>query len=427
MSILLPYKTLLPVFAAGILAASPASAATIKTLHVFTGPGGDGTPAGGLATDRTGMLYGVTSEGGKPDPVYCPDGCGTIFSIDPSTGKFAIAHKFTAAEGVGPVGPLVSDGAGGFYGTTSVGTGIAGVSGTIFRYDIAKRKVTVLYSIPSPGDSILGFVPDCSVTAPALGKGGLYLKYSCDGPATFNDIYKFDFATKTLKTIDTPNKQKNSTGVIVIGGGNGDSALDSHMVVDKDGGIYGTVGPASAKATGKLFRINPTTDRIVGVHALTAKDGGGVSGPLTAAADGSLYGTTVRGNISTLSDYPEIFKFDPAKAMFTVLHRFSAKDDIPSPEGTTALSPNGKFLYGFTVSDELGRHSALYRLDVETRAFKLLHVFTGDEGSVDDIREGNPPAGLKFARGRLFGTTVSGGNPKRCGLDGCGTVFEVVP
>ena len=405
-------KLLASIFVAGTLAASAASAATIKTLHQFAGPGRDGTPAGGLATNGTGILYGVTSDGGNSVGAFCAltQGCGTIFSVDPSTGKFTTIHRFTDAEGTEPVGPLVPDGAGGFYGVTSGGGSFCGAGPqSIYRFDVAKRKVTVLYYIE------LG-APGVFTAAPVLVKGALYGKYS--GSGVFGSAYRFDLATKTLNVIDSPTSGKRPAGGIITCSVSPGYHFDPSVAADKDGRIYGAAGD------GRLFRIDPATNRIAGIHALTAKDGGGLSGPLTAAADGTLYGTTAVGGLCCniapgpcSSNCTEIFKFDPALSRFTVIHRFTNGDSISAPEGTTALSPNGKFLYGLTLSGGPQMLGALYRLDVETQKFSILHIFTGGaDGAIGDF--GTP--GLKFSRGSLFGTTISGGK-------GYGTVFQVVP
>jgi len=408
---LLLRKFLVSVFVAGTLAASAASAATIKTLHQFAGPGRDGTPTGGLATDGTGMLYGVTSDGGYSATSSClMYGCGTIFSVDPSTGKFTTIHRFTDAEGTVPVGPLVPDGAGGFYGVTSGGGSICGAGPqSIYRFDVATRKVTVLYYIELGEMGVF-------TAAPVLVKGALYGKSS--GSGILGSAYKFDLATRTLSVIDSPTSGRTPAGGIFTCSVSPGYHFDPSVAADKDGRIYG------AASNGRLFRIDPATNRIAGVHALTAKDGGGLSGPLTAAADGTLYGTTAVGGICCViasgqssSDCNEIFKFDPALSQFTVLHRFCSGDNLSDPEGTTALSPNGKFLYGLTLTGGPQRLGALYRLDVETQAFAILHDFTGGaDGAIGDF--GVP--GLKFSRGSLFGTTIRGGK-------GYGTVFQVVP
>lgn len=59
------------------------SAGHETVLYSFTGTNGDGTaPLGGLIMDSTGKLYGTTSGGGQRS-VACPNGCGTVFVLEP--------------------------------------------------------------------------------------------------------------------------------------------------------------------------------------------------------------------------------------------------------------------------------------------------------------------------------------------------------
>jgi uncharacterized repeat protein (TIGR03803 family) len=105
-------------------------------------PCGDGTfPTAGVIRDAAGNLYGTTYTGGNLSS--CEGGCGTIFKVDAS-GKETVLHSFTGgADGLGPYGGLIRDGAGNLYGTTQAGG--ANSYGTVFKLDAA-NKLTVLHS-----------------------------------------------------------------------------------------------------------------------------------------------------------------------------------------------------------------------------------------------------------------------------------------
>jgi uncharacterized repeat protein (TIGR03803 family) len=98
------------------------------TLHAFTGGSADGEYPYGppvFAGNSDHRLYGVTSGGGT-------GGCGTIFSYDLSSGKYALLYSFTCgADGAYPEASLVPDGIY-LYGTTSAG-GTAN-DGTVFSF-----------------------------------------------------------------------------------------------------------------------------------------------------------------------------------------------------------------------------------------------------------------------------------------------------
>jgi uncharacterized repeat protein (TIGR03803 family) len=89
---------------------------TEKVLYSFEN-GNDGSfPYAGLVFDRSGNLYGATTDGGSR-------GGGTVFRLTPAGNgvwTFSLVFSFTGVPGYGcgPVGTLVMDGAGNLYGAT---------------------------------------------------------------------------------------------------------------------------------------------------------------------------------------------------------------------------------------------------------------------------------------------------------------------
>jgi uncharacterized repeat protein (TIGR03803 family) len=123
---------------------------TEKVLWSF-GSGTDGTnPHAGLI-DVSGTLYGTTAFGGGTG---CDGyGCGTVFSIDPDTGAETPVYSFCSRkdcrDGDYPYAGLI-DVRGALYGTTSSGgtsTGCDGSGcGTVFSIDPSTGAEAVLYS-----------------------------------------------------------------------------------------------------------------------------------------------------------------------------------------------------------------------------------------------------------------------------------------
>ncbi len=101
-------------------------------LHSFTG-GRDGAIPESSLTDVKGILYGTTEEGGNSNADCFSLGCGTIFSIDLGTGAEKVLYTFCGQEyctdGASPDGALLNIN-GALYGTTFQG-GAYGF-GTIF-------------------------------------------------------------------------------------------------------------------------------------------------------------------------------------------------------------------------------------------------------------------------------------------------------
>jgi uncharacterized repeat protein (TIGR03803 family) len=92
---------------------------TDNTIHTFTSTPDGGYPSGTLVRDAAGNLYGVTAVGGANG-----DGCVYQLSLN-SDGTWAenIIYSFTYINygGYGPAGSLAIDAAGNLYGTTQGG------------------------------------------------------------------------------------------------------------------------------------------------------------------------------------------------------------------------------------------------------------------------------------------------------------------
>jgi len=125
------------------------SAGTETVLYTFSG-GADGkNPEGPLVRDGGGNLYGTTLRGGIPGyGCFDDSGCGVVFKLDTS-GNETVLHTFTGgADGGSPAGPLALDSAGNLYGTTEYG---ALGYGVVFKIDSTGAE-TVLYTFQGGAD-----------------------------------------------------------------------------------------------------------------------------------------------------------------------------------------------------------------------------------------------------------------------------------
>jgi uncharacterized repeat protein (TIGR03803 family) len=108
-------------------------------LHAFRGGLEGAVPAAGVIVDKSGSLYGTTSEGGGN--ANCSLGCGTVFKLAPPSSGTAwpetILYRFHGlSDGQSPQANLILDSAGMLYGTTAAGGGSAnctGGCGTVFK------------------------------------------------------------------------------------------------------------------------------------------------------------------------------------------------------------------------------------------------------------------------------------------------------
>jgi hypothetical protein len=90
---------------------------TYSALHTFSGGSGGSAPLAGVTLSSTGDLFGTASGGGTDDR-------GLVFELLPSGGSwtFHILHSFTGGtDGSFPAGTLALDAAGNVFGTAEVG------------------------------------------------------------------------------------------------------------------------------------------------------------------------------------------------------------------------------------------------------------------------------------------------------------------
>jgi uncharacterized repeat protein (TIGR03803 family) len=324
-------------------------------------------PLAGLIAVK-GTLYGTTVGGGITN---CNGyGCGTVFSIDPSTGAENVLYSFCAeencADGANPYAGLI-DVKGTLYGTTFEGG--AGFQsnefGTAFALDLKTGAEKVLYSF-------------CS-------------------------------------------RQNCPDGAYLVAG-----------LIEAKNGLYGTTNGGGADDGGTAFALDPNTGAETVLYSFCSEqdcaDGADPGEGLIDVKD-VLYGTTAAGGAYSCgndSDCGTMFSIDPNTGTETVLHSFGNGIDGSDP-GASVIAVNG-MLYGTTYGGGVtGCGSigcgAVFSIDPNTGAEKVLYSFCSQKDCMDGA---NPTASLIDVKGTLYGTTYAGGSPG-CGGGGCGTVFSIDP
>ena len=92
-----------------------------KVLYSFAGGADGGAPAAALVLDAQGNLLGTTTVGGGFH-VHCPvKGCGTVFKVTPAGKETVVLQFFKFDNGVDPEAPVVLDAQGNIFGTTFMG------------------------------------------------------------------------------------------------------------------------------------------------------------------------------------------------------------------------------------------------------------------------------------------------------------------
>jgi len=352
------------------------SGARENVLYRFKG-GADGAgPLGPVIADGSGSLYGTTSSGGGV--VSCNDTCGTVYKLTKSGGRFIenVIYSFQGgSDGEDPVGGLVIDFSGALYGVTAgggTGQDCNEGCGTVYKLTHGTSGFTkrILYSF----------------------RGGLDGAYPAAGLAT--------------------DRQGALYGTTYYGGG-----------TPCDDGV----------GCGTVFKLTPTKSGYRESILYSFK--GGHDGLWPAAnvivvENGVVYGTTTYGG--TASQPPcangcgTVFALTPASGGYseTILHSFQVPPDGNYPASGLIMDRNGS-VYGTT---QYGGSSVcntdcgtVFRLSPSRSGYveTILHYF---QGASDGAQ---PVAGLVSGmNGTLLGTTTAGGTG--CAL-GCGTVYELKP
>jgi hypothetical protein len=280
-----------------------------------------------------------------------------------------VLHSFTAFQ---PIGNLAFDEAGNLYGVSNLGPD-PGFNGTVFQ----------LSPPPAPG-----------------------------GTWTYTVLHNFE---------------NYFNGGYPVSG----------LIMDTAGNLYGTTeyggeaGNCNGLGCGTVFElIRPATPGGAWTYTVLyyfedQQSGAFPVGGLAFDTSGNLYGATDSGGA--------VFQLAPPSWTFTVIYRFTGGHDGSRPDA--ALTFNNGILYGTTLwggggpCPPYGCGTAFQLAPPQsgggTWTETILHAFQG--GS-----DGNGPlSNLVFGvGGALYGTTSYGGGKKECPgnlIEGCGTVFKLVP
>ena len=358
----------------------PAQSQAYNVIYNFTGKGSDGaTPYGGPILDRSGNLYGTTYLGGKYgsgsvyklsrngaswtySSIYSFKGTldaagpafgslaaepgsglfgttegglefGTVFEICACPGRETIVHRFgVGTDGAQPIGGVVFDAAGNFYGTTSLG-GDSG-NGTVFEGKRTGDSWTesVLYSFTGGDD---GATPPAGVTVDA--RGNLYGTSSLGGANGGGVVYELSPSGSGWKQSVLYTFQGLSDGQNPVGG----------VVLDPAGNLYGTTFDGGVNGGGTVYELSPSAEGWT--FNVLYSFVGGYSGPYNklTLANGNIYGFT---NSAGANGLGSIFKLAPGNGgwTFSDLYDFVGGSEGGLPYGSVAVDRDGN-VFGTAV------------------------------------------------------------------------------
>lgn len=382
----------------------PPAGAGYKVLHSF-GSGTDGQyPAANLTVFK-GSLYGATSGGGAL-------GYGTLFRIS-TAGVERVLHSFSYADGATPVASLIVLN-GTLYGTTSDGgsgspseCGSLGC-GTIFSASSSGRA-RVLYSFKRFRN---GAHPSAALAAL---NGTLY------GTTYYGGGGCGGIGCGTAFTVTTAGVHHV---IHYFGHGFGHKHAPynpSGGLALLNDTFYGTTLSGGASDAGAVFVLRPGGKQHV-LYSFTGGGGGSLPMAGVTAVNGSLYGTAFEGGSGTgcpgTGGCGIVFGVSTDGEEHLVYSFNYSDGDGSFPEASLTAASNGT-LYGTTSSGGVGCGGSggcgtVFSVTTDGQE-TVLHSFTGGSDGA------NPVAGLTLFHGTLYGTTSAGGKHNE------GTVFALTP
>ena len=283
-----------------------------EETHAFAGA--DGLhPLGDLISDNDGSLYGATGGGGK-------NGDGVVYKLTPpppgqTSWSLSTLWSFGGgADGADPAGGLIFGPGGALFGTTSAGG--AHNLGTVFMLQPPKANGLawthgVIWSFGggSDGASPLG-------TLILDTQGALYGVTGAGGASNGGVAFRL-----------TPGKglgaEWNETIFWSFGGAGDGTYPQGNLIFDHRGALYGGLREGGAYANGAVFQLAPPINgngpwRETLLHSFQpcgtqgVVDGTFPIGGLTFDTSGSLYGVTIKGGNCTSPDsYGVIYRLSP--------------------------------------------------------------------------------------------------------------------
>ena len=359
-------------------------AGQLIALVNFDGANGS-NPAGSVALDSQGNMFGTTQGGGA----Y---GEGTVWELNRSTGQFTTLVSFNNADGAQPIAGVTFDNQGNIYGTTYRG-GTYG-AGTVWELNTATGQFTSLVNF-NGANGANPFYGNVAVDR----QGNVYGTTAGGGANGAGTVWEINHATGFFSTL------VNFNGTNGAGPGAG-------VTLDSQGNLYGTTSAGGPYPDGgTIWEINHSTGQL---STILATSYGIPVGGVAVDNRGNIYGTTATG---AGFGGGSVFVLDPS-GMQIAGQQFNFSNGF-DPVASPTLDGLGN-AYGTTQLGGANDDGVVWQLSQSTGQLVALASFNVSTG-VD------PVGGVTFdSQGNMYGTTQYGGEYGYAnGMIGYGTIWEL--
>ncbi|HUB67692.1 MAG TPA: choice-of-anchor tandem repeat GloVer-containing protein [Candidatus Methylacidiphilales bacterium] len=382
-------------------------------LYSFLDAEDGANPEAGLILSGN-TLYGTAEYGGAGDGDN-GFGIGTIFKINTNGTGFTTLYFFQnyGGDSYYPTAPLVLSGST-LYGTLSV-TGTA--PGAVFSISTSGTGFTILHNFSATtGGAGINSDGAYPIAGLVLSGGMLYGTTVSGGTGGNGTLYSLSTSGSSF------------TAFHDFAGGNGGNNPMAGMLVS-GGTLYGTTegGGDASSCCGTVYKVNTDGSGYSTLYSFTGASDGTAPGAHLALSGSTLYGTTA-GNFFAGNQNGTIFKINTDGSSFTTLHTFSASpsenpginSDGIYPEAGLVLS--GSTLYGAATYGGTNTTGTLFKINTDGTGFTVLHTFSAlnDVNEILTNSDGAYPSGALIVSGSTLYGVAEGGGSK-----GCGTVFSI--
>src|ERR1700674_1836858 len=216
-----------------------------------------------------------------------------------------------------------------------------------------------------------------------------------------------------------------TTQIYSFAGGNDGEYLDTELVMDSAGNLYGTSVQGGTHSSGTVFQLSPSGSgwtHTVLYNFTGGADGGEPYKGVTLDAQGNLVGTAVTGGSGSCEGgCGVVFKLTNSGGVWTqtVIHAFTGGNDGSGPGSPVAFDRRGN-IYGTTPTGGAKGFGVVYKLTPGTNGNWNLSVVHTFSGGADGL--GGSASRLLFdAAGNIYGVNTVGG------AKGFGNVYELSP
>ena len=339
----------------------------LNTLYTFTG-GTDGGDPQTIIIGPDGALYGSAGYGGPGD---CPFGdnlgCGYIFRLRPPATPCrtvscpwtkTILYTFTGAgqDGAFPVGQIAFDAAGSLYGATSAGGG-----------DLSCERGygcgAIFKLTPSGGQWTESILYSFRLDGAAgwLPQAGVTLDAAGNLYGTTYDGPGTICGGYGCGTVYELTPSGSIQTLYRFEGGDDGAQPTAGVTFDNSGDLFGTTSELGSQLGGTIFELIPGGSWRLSVLYSFYSDGG--YGPLwNMTWDGvsNFYGTTSDDGISQTGNVFQLARTN-AGWQYTDLHDFLGGNDGAVPEGGVVVDATGN-IYGSARFNGPSSHGVIWMI-----------------------------------------------------------------